>query len=200
MIYYKELCGTIILEGLLDEFVPPTVESPEWKYWRAELDIKTCKPCRSRHGKIYRQHETPDPEPPLHYACRCRIKPLRRAIAGQCSREGENGADWWLWNRGVLPDYYISLDEIISLGWFFGKSPVKYAPGKMIFGGVCSNEDGRLPNAPGRIWNEADLNYYSGRRNKHRLLWSNDGLMFVTYDHYETFIEVVGFELDLIGG
>ena len=25
----------------------------------------------------------------------------------------------------------------------------------------------------------------------HRLLWSNDGLLFVTYDHYETFLEIV---------
>lgn len=47
-------------------------------------------------------------------------------------------------------------------------------------------------NAPGRIWYEADLNYYSGKRNGHRVLWSNDGLMFVTYNHYESFIEVIG--------
>lgn len=29
----------------------------------------------------------------------------------------------------------------------------------------------------------------NGKRNGHRLLWSNDGLMFVTYDHYVTFYE-----------
>ena len=53
------------------------------------------------------------------------------------------------------------------------------------------NKEGRLPDAPGRIWYEADLNYYSGKRNNHRLLWSNDGLFFVTYDHYESFMEVL---------
>lgn len=46
--------------------------------------------------------------------------------------------------------------------------------------------------AAGRIWYEADLNYYEGRRNGHRLLFSNDGLFFVTYDHYKTFYELMG--------
>ena len=46
--------------------------------------------------------------------------------------------------------------------------------------------------AAGRVWYEADLNYYEGRRNGHRLLFSNDGLFFVTYDHYKTFYELMG--------
>ena len=32
------------------------------------------------------------------------------------SYEGENGADWWLWNKGVLPDYYIFINELLALG------------------------------------------------------------------------------------
>ncbi|WP_074017358.1 ribonuclease domain-containing protein [Anaeromassilibacillus senegalensis] len=57
--------------------------------------------------------------------------------------------------------------------------------------GIYKNEDEHLPQVLGRIWFEADINYYSGRRNKHRLLWSNDGLLFVTYDHYQTFLEII---------
>lgn len=64
-------------------------------------------------------------------------------------------------------------------------------PDTMITMGEYLNEDNHLPDAPGRIWYEADINYYEGRRNRHRILWSNDGLIFVTYDHYETFYEVV---------
>lgn len=56
---------------------------------------------------------------------------------------------------------------------------------------VYENSDGHLPDAPGRIWYEADINYYDGRRNRHRVLWSNDGLIFVTYDHYSTFYEII---------
>ena len=61
----------------------------------------------------------------------------------------------------------------------------------MITKGIYKNRDKRLPNELGRIWYEADINYYEGKRNGHRLLWSNDGLIFVTYDHYETFYEII---------
>lgn len=77
------------------------------------------------------------------------------------------------------------------MGWKRGKSPKKFAPGKMITRGVYQNENKHLPDKPDRIWYEADINYYEGKRNKHRLLWSNDGLIFVTYDHYETFYEII---------
>ena len=60
----------------------------------------------------------------------------------------------------------------------------------MLGGDVFANSAAKLPSAPGRIWYEADINYYDGRRNRHRVLWSNDGLIFVTYDHYSTFYEI----------
>lgn len=61
----------------------------------------------------------------------------------------------------------------------------------MLTGGMYNNKNKHLPDAPGRVWYEADINYYEGKRNKHRILWSNDGLIFVTYDHYETFYEII---------
>ena len=111
-------------------------------------------------------------------------KPLRPEV--------KNGADHWQFYYGRLPDYYITKKELISLGWERGEPPKRYAPGKMVFGGVYENRNGHLPMAAGRIWYEADLNYYEGRRNGHRLLFSNDGLFFVTYDHYKTFYELMG--------
>ncbi len=192
MIIHKELRGTIEHKGLLDVFIPLALPGSNWKNWKVVLDLKTCEGCRSNHGKIYASAETPNPSPPLHPFCRCEIVPVWAVKAGMCSYEGKNGADWWLWNKGMLPDYYVYIQDLIALGWKYGKAPVKYAPDKMVYGGVYRNENGHLPDAPGRIWFEADLNYYSGRRNGHRILWSNDGLMFVTYDHYITFFEVIG--------
>ena len=90
----------------------------------------------------------------------------------------------------ILPPYYLSAQDYELLGWNSGKAPVHYAPGKMMTRGVYYNTNGHLPSAPGRIWYEADINYYQGKRNAQRLLWSDDGLIFVTYDHYQTFIEV----------
>ena len=192
MVIHKEVRGAVITKGRLDIFIPSTVSSFNCKHWKAVLDLKTCEDCRSRHGKIYGMSDIPNPMPPLHYFCRCVVESMGSVKAGTSSYEGENGADWWLWNKGVLPDYYIHMNDLLALGWYYGKSPAKYAPGQMVHGGIYRNDDGNLPDAAGRIWFEADLNYYRGNRNGHRVLWSNDGLMFVTYDHYLTFIEVNG--------
>ena len=64
-------------------------------------------------------------------------------------------------------------------------------PGYMIGGDVYQNDDKKLPEAPGRVWYEADINYEGGFRNRQRVLYSNDGLLFATYDHYHTFYEIV---------
>ena len=39
-------------------------------------------------------------------------------------------------------------------------------------------------------WYEADINYTGGFRTHDRILYSNDGLIFVTYEHYQTFYEI----------
>lgn len=57
--------------------------------------------------------------------------------------------------------------------------------------GAYKNRDKRLPDVPGRIWYEADINYSFGYRGGERIPYSNDGLIFATYDHYATFVEIV---------
>ena len=87
-----------------------------------------------------------------------------------------------------LPDYYISKSEARRLGWQSEKGNLcKTLPGKIIGGDRFTNREGRLPEKKGRIWTEADLNYDCGNRNTDRLIFSNDGLIYVTYDHYNTF-------------
>lgn len=179
-------------KGKLDTFNPESIKSTKYVFWFAILDLKTCFRCREKYGKIYNKDEIIDPEPPLHYNCRCEIKALRSVKAGNATKNGNDGADYWIKCFGELPGYYVTKDFAYSVGWRDGKSLSKYAFGKRIFGGIYNNTNGHLPDAPGRIWYEADINYYEGKRNCHRLLlWSNDGLMFVTYDHYETFYEII---------
>ncbi|OOM15886.1 ribonuclease domain-containing protein [Clostridium saccharobutylicum] len=47
-----------------------------------------------------------------------------------------------------------------------------------------------MPDAPGRVWREADINYTSGFRGDERILYSNDGLIYKTSDHYKTFTQI----------
>ena len=51
-------------------------------------------------------------------------------------------------------------------------------------------QEAKLPSAPGRTWYEADIDYTYGKRNLKRILYSNDGLVFVSEDHYQTFYEI----------
>ena len=197
--YVKKMCGYVVstdisctlTKGLLDSYSPPTQYSRNYKNWIAVLDLKNCLKCRSHHGQIYRIDEMPDIELPLHLNCRCDIKLMKAVVAGYGTKDGQNGADYWMKYFNDLPMYYITEDELVTIGWKWGKPPVKFAPGKMATMGIYRNDDNHLPQIPGRIWYEADINYYSGRRNGHRLLWSNDGLLFVTYNHYGTFLEII---------
>ena len=190
MVIRKTVKGYVILKKRNDTYDPPTSISLNWKHWKAIWDIKTCKGCKDMHGKIYAASEKPNPAPPLHPNCRCVVEPMAAVAVGVGTKDGAYGADWWLRNHGVLPANYISEADLRSLGWDNGESPAKYMQGKMATMGEYLNKNGHLPQAPGRVWREADINYYSGKRNGHRIVWSNDGLIFVTYDHYRTFIEV----------
>ena len=95
-------------------------------------------------------------------------------------------------HESKLPNYYITREEAKSKGWNskFGNLKTKY-PNKMISGGVYYNDNGHLPMKNGRIWYEVDINYKGGYRNTQRLVYSNDGLIFVSYDYYRTFFEII---------
>jgi len=127
----------------------------------------------------------------LHLFCRCYIEPVTVIVAGTATVNGQKGADYWMKHYGRLPEYYISKEDLIALGWKQGEAPANWAPGRMASGGIYYNDDGHLPSAKGRVWFEADINYTNGKRNSCRILYSNDGLIFITYDHYTTFYEIV---------
>ena len=164
--------------------------SKRWKNWLSLEDEKRCHKCEKLHGKIYAITEKPIPKPPLHLWCRCKIAPMRALSAGTATNKGVAGADWFLKYYGKLPEYYIEREKAESLGWEKSKGNLaEIAPGCMITR-AYNNNNGHLPIKAGRVWQEADINYISGRRNSERILFSDDGLIFVTYDHYKTFIEV----------
>lgn len=91
-----------------------------------------------------------------------------------------------------LPPNYISEEEAKKMGWKSSLGNLdKAAPGRMMGGKIFMNRREALPAEPGRIWYEADINYSGGFRGTERILYSNDGLLFASYDHYETFVELL---------
>lgn len=96
--------------------------------------------------------------------------------------------------HGHLPDNYITKDEARELGWE-GGSVEKVAPGYAIGGDVFGNREGLLPEEPGRIYYECDVDTKdTDSRGAHRLVYSDDGLIYYTSDHYETFELLYGEE------
>lgn len=97
----------------------------------------------------------------------------------------------WIHQYHRLPDYYIRKGEARHDGWDPSDANLcDVLPGKAIGGDHFSNREGRLPDAAGRRWYEADVNYRCGHRNADRLLYSSDGLVFLTTDHYRTFTRI----------
>lgn len=93
-------------------------------------------------------------------------------------------------DTGWLPDFYLTKNEARDRGWQPGSDLCRSAPGYVIGGNRFGNREGHLPERYRRQWTEADLDFDCGRRGAKRLVFSNDGLIFVTLDHYETFFEV----------
>lgn len=89
-----------------------------------------------------------------------------------------------------LPAAFVTKKQARNMGWTPGQDlwKIEKLKGKSIGGDLFRNLEGRLP-AGRRVWHEADLDYKGGHRNAKRLLYSSDGLRFVTVDHYKTFIK-----------
>ena len=97
----------------------------------------------------------------------------------------------YIFQHGKLPDNFITKKEAQKLGWDSSWNYVSdVAPGKSIGGDRFGNYEGLLPSKKGRQWYEADCYYTKGKRNAHRILYSNDGLVYYTDDHYESFTQM----------
>ena len=95
---------------------------------------------------------------------------------------------------GHLPGNFITKKEAQALGWS-GGSLEPYAPGKCIGGSHFGNYEGLLPEAEGRSYTECDIDTLGAdSRGAKRIVFSNDGLVYYTGDHYASFELLYGEE------
>lgn len=85
-----------------------------------------------------------------------------------------------------LPKNYITKKEAKKLGWH-GGSLEPYAPGKSIGGDRFNNYEKKLPEKSGRKYYECDIDTKGRKRGPKRLIYSSDGLIYYTGDHYNSF-------------
>lgn len=101
---------------------------------------------------------------------------------------------FYLDTYGTLPVNFITKDEARELGWE-GGGLEDYAPGKCIGGDVFGNYEGLLPAKEGRVYYECDIDTLgASSRGAKRIVYSNDGLIYYTEDHYDSFELLYGEE------
>ena len=95
---------------------------------------------------------------------------------------------------GHLPDNFITKKTARAAGWS-GGSLEPYFPGCSIGGDWFGNYEGLLPDKNGRTWFECDIDTMGAKkRGPKRIIFSNDGLIYYTKDHYKTFELLYGEE------
>ncbi len=100
----------------------------------------------------------------------------------------------YLYTYGTLPDNFITKKEAQALGWP-GGSLEPYAPGKCIGGDYFGNYEGLLPEQNGRDYHECDIDTLGkDSRGAKRIVYSDDGLIYYTEDHYASFDLLYGDE------
>lgn len=91
-----------------------------------------------------------------------------------------------------LPSNFITKKEAKKLGWS-GGSLEEYAPGKCIGGDRFGNYEGILPEVDGREYHECDIDTLGAKkRGAKRIVYSDDGQIYYTEDHYESFTLLYG--------
>jgi len=93
----------------------------------------------------------------------------------------------YLYTYGHLPENFITKSDARALGWSGGGLD-DYANGKCIGGDRFGNNEGILPEARGRQYYECDIGtLHKNSRGAKRIVFSDDGLIYYTEDHYESF-------------
>lgn len=96
---------------------------------------------------------------------------------------------------GELPPNFITKSEAAALGWEASKGNLwEVTEHKSIGGDRFGNREGLLPSEEGRQYYECDIHYEGGYRGAERIVYSSDGLVYYTPDHYASFELLYGEE------
>ena len=139
-------------------------------------------------GELQLLEPSPDPETQTdHSESESEQPPEEALLPEDGSYTSKEEVSRYLMTYGHLPFNFVTKDEAEKAGWNGGS--LEYVlPGKCIGGDRFGNREGQLPKAKGRTWRECDINTLGKRsRGPERLVYSNDGLIYYTPDHYETF-------------
>ncbi len=175
-----------VLESTLSE--TPAPEQPKQELTTPESSqAPPAEPAPSTEAETP-VTETPAPEAPAETPAETPAEPTLDENGRYSSPED---VALYIHLYGKLPSNFITKNEAKKLGWDSSKGNLWDVTDQMSIGGDrFGNYEGLLPQADGRTWKECDVNYEGGYRGAERILFSNDGLIYYTNDHYESFTQL----------
>ena len=178
----KKLLPILVLALLLAWYLLPDVGGAALPTAAAqttpasELSLVTPAP-----SKTPKPAKTPAPSPAASES------PEERTLDEDGSYTSKEDVALYIHTYGHLPSNFITKKEAEAAGWTGGPLD-RVLPGMCIGGSYFGNYEGQLPKAKGRKWTECDINTLGAKsRGAERIVFSNDGLIYYTSDHYESF-------------
>ena len=165
----------MIFTGCVSTVIPPVVEE------------QTEQPNQSEQPGLSEQPEQPiepvEPEQPE--------EPEEPSIDENGTYTDPYQVAEYIHTYNQLPSNYLTKKEASNLGWESDKGNLWDVTDEMSIGGdKFGNREGLLPKEDGRQYYECDVNYEGGYRGAERIVFSNDGLIFYTDDHYNSFTQL----------
>ena len=165
----------MIFTGCVSTVIPPVVEE------------QTEQPNQSEQPGLSEQPEQPiEPEQPEQSE-----EPEEPLIDENETYTDPYQVAEYIHTYNQLPSNYLTKKEASNLGWESDKGNLWDVTDEMSIGGdKFGNREGLLPKSDGRQYYECDVNYEGGYRGAERIVFSNDGLIFYTDDHYNSFTQL----------
>ena len=92
---------------------------------------------------------------------------------------------------GTVPPNFVSKTKARNAGWEASEGNLwDVLPGRSIGGGGWHNDEEVMPGEYYDQWYECDINYEGGYRGAERLVYSDNGMIFYTPDHYESYCRI----------
>ncbi|MBQ7737376.1 MAG: hypothetical protein IJT62_06025 [Oscillospiraceae bacterium] len=189
-------CALLLLAVLLSLFAGclPAVQAPAPAAPTAAPSQLPALVLLTPEPETFAAAETASPEPTAPPEITASPAPTPAPIAEDGYYYSRDEVALYIHTYGRLPGNFITKREAQALGWTGGNVEA-YAPKKAIGGDVFGNYEGLLPWARGRTYYECDIDTLGYRdRGSRRIVYSNDGLIYYTGNHYKTFTLLYGEE------
>ena len=147
---------------------------------------ESFEPTPAPLPEIIQEYATQEPEDANETEAQPQAPPETQALIDeQGYYTTKDDVALYIHTYGYLPKNFMTKNEARKLGWE-GGGLEDYAPGMCIGGDHFGNYEGLLPED--RDYTECDIDTLGkSSRGAKRLVFSEDGLIYYTEDHYESF-------------